>query len=158
MSKKILKKKISKKKNFFCENEKSNNPRFLGDFYYHGTINVPSISESMSIRNWVTFCANSIGLWAFVVLLRWKKSTWSYILLMNKNGTFWRKQYFLVTVLQQIEILVSIFQKYHKPFCLFALYNTLETIWDLNLGFGIVTKIKFWPQIQSLSFKIIKHK
>ena len=63
MSKKNLKKKFSKKKkNFkkkkiFCENEKLNYPRFLGDFYYHGTMNVPCISESTSIRNWVTFCA-----------------------------------------------------------------------------------------------------
>ena len=30
--------------------------RFLGHFYYHGTLNVPSISETKSIRNWVTFC------------------------------------------------------------------------------------------------------
>ena len=56
MSKKIFKKKIFKKKIFFCENEKLNYFRFLGHFYYHGTLNVPCISESKSIRNWVTFC------------------------------------------------------------------------------------------------------
>ena len=36
-------------------------PRFLGDFYYHGTMNVPSISEKMSIRNLVTFCGTGHG-------------------------------------------------------------------------------------------------
>ena len=51
----MFKKKISKKKKF-CENEKLNYFRFLGHFYYHGTLNVPSISELKSIRNWVTFC------------------------------------------------------------------------------------------------------
>ena len=56
MSKKNFEKKKIKKKNFFCENEKLNYPRFLGDFYYHGTMNVPCISELLSIRNWVTFC------------------------------------------------------------------------------------------------------
>ena len=45
---------------FFCENEKWNYPRFLEDFHYHGTMNVPCISEKMSIRNWVTFCGWSI--------------------------------------------------------------------------------------------------
>ena len=51
----LLKKKISKKY-FFCENEKLDYPRFLGDFYYHGTMNLPCIIELTSIRNWVTFC------------------------------------------------------------------------------------------------------
>ena len=63
--KKFSKKFFSKKKNFFCENEKSNYPRFLGDFYYHGTMNIPCISEMSSICNWVTFCGptkyNNIG-------------------------------------------------------------------------------------------------
>ena len=52
------KKKFSKIFFFFCENEKLNYARFLGDFYYHGTMNVPCISEKMSIRNWVTFCGS----------------------------------------------------------------------------------------------------
>ena len=56
MSKKNFEKKKIQKKIFFCENEKLNYPRLLGDFYYHGTMNVPCISELSSIRNWVTFC------------------------------------------------------------------------------------------------------
>ena len=63
MKKKNPRKNLSKnffpKKFFFCENEKLNYPRFLGDFYYHGTMNVPCISESTSIRNWVTFCGKA---------------------------------------------------------------------------------------------------
>ena len=51
--------KKSKKFFFFCENEKLDYPRFLGDFYYHGKMNVPCISEPKSIRNWVTFCGQA---------------------------------------------------------------------------------------------------
>ena len=47
---------FSKKKNFFCENEKLDYTRFLEDFYYHGTLNLPCIRGLTSIRNWVTFC------------------------------------------------------------------------------------------------------
>ena len=41
--------KIFTKKKKKCENEKLDYPRFLVDFYYHGTINVPCIREPMSI-------------------------------------------------------------------------------------------------------------
>ena len=63
--KKFSKKKKFQKKIFFCENEKLNYPRFLGHFYYHGTLNVPSISKKMSIRNWGTFCGTSKSPWSF---------------------------------------------------------------------------------------------
>ena len=56
MPKKFVEKKNSKKKFLFCENEKLDYPRFLGHFYYHGTIDLPCISKPTSIRNWVTFC------------------------------------------------------------------------------------------------------
>ena len=55
MLKNFYEKKI-KKNIFFCENEKLDYPRFLGVFYYHGTMNLPCIREPTSIRNWVTFC------------------------------------------------------------------------------------------------------
>ena len=35
MAKKIVENYFFTKKNFFCENEKLDYPRFLGDFYYH---------------------------------------------------------------------------------------------------------------------------
>jgi len=54
IKKKFTKKKIKNKKN--CENSKFDNPRFLGAFYYHGTMNVPCISKQESIRNWRTYC------------------------------------------------------------------------------------------------------
>ena len=57
----MSKKKKIKKKIFFCETEKLDYPRFLGDFYYHGILNLPCISKSTSIRNWVTFCASCIS-------------------------------------------------------------------------------------------------
>ena len=56
MPKKFVEKKKSKKNFFFCETEKLDYPRFLGVFYYHGTMNLPCIREPTSIRNWVTFC------------------------------------------------------------------------------------------------------
>ena len=59
MLKNFYEKKI-KKNIFFCENEKLDYPRFLVDFYYHGTINVPCIKEPTSIRNWVTFCDRNL--------------------------------------------------------------------------------------------------
>ena len=55
--KKFVEKKKFQKKNFFCETEKLDYPKFLGDFYYHGRLNLPCIREQMRIRNWVTFCA-----------------------------------------------------------------------------------------------------
>ena len=74
--KKNFKKKIFKKENFFCENEKLNYFRFLGHFYYHGTMNLPCISKSTSIRNWVTFCGKCIDLFKgcviqYLVMLRY---------------------------------------------------------------------------------------
>ena len=57
--KKFVEKKNFKKK-IFCETEKLDYPRFLGDFYYHGTMNLPCIREPTSIRNWVTFCDQNI--------------------------------------------------------------------------------------------------
>ena len=53
--KKFVKKICQKKKNS-CENEKLDLPRYLGTFYYHGTMILSCISEPTSIRNWVTFC------------------------------------------------------------------------------------------------------
>ena len=47
------------KKIFFCENEKLDCTRFLEDFYYHGTLNLPSIRGLTSICNWITFCGLS---------------------------------------------------------------------------------------------------
>ena len=58
LTKKFFEKKKIQKKIFFCENEKLNYTRFLGVFYYHWTMNVPCISEKMSIRNWVTFLSS----------------------------------------------------------------------------------------------------
>ena len=56
----MKKKKKIPKNIFFCENEKLDYPRFLGDFYCNGTMNLPCIREPTSIRNWVTFCGVSI--------------------------------------------------------------------------------------------------
>ena len=39
-----------------CENSKSLYPRFLGDFYFYGTMNVSCTRQQESIRNWGTFC------------------------------------------------------------------------------------------------------
>ena len=61
----VKKKKKKIKKRFFCENQKLDYPRFLGDFYYQGTINLPCISKPTSIRNWVTFCG--------CIILKWTK-------------------------------------------------------------------------------------
>ena len=53
-----------KKKN--CENLKLVYSRFLRDFYYHGTMNVPCIRRQETIRNWGTFCAFNIkAIWGF---------------------------------------------------------------------------------------------
>ena len=60
MPKKFVENFFFQKKNFFCENEKLDYPRFLEDFYYHGTMILPCIREPTSIRNWVTFCGRSI--------------------------------------------------------------------------------------------------
>ena len=67
-SKKFYEKKKKKKKKkffffFFCENEKLDDPRYLGDFYYRGTMNVPCIRESTSICNWVTFYVHTFINW-----------------------------------------------------------------------------------------------
>ena len=52
-------KKIVEKKKKNCENEKLDYPRYLGEFYYHGTMNLLCISKPTSIHNWVTFCGSS---------------------------------------------------------------------------------------------------
>ena len=59
--------------NFFCENRKLDYHRFLGDIFYHGTLNLPCIRESTSIRNWVTFCGlnTTKHQGAYVVRKRW---------------------------------------------------------------------------------------
>jgi hypothetical protein len=54
--KKIEKKKFEKN----CENSKLVYPRYLGYFYYHGTIILPCIRQQETIRNWVTFCGQSV--------------------------------------------------------------------------------------------------
>ena len=54
-----IKKKIIKKIfdfYFFCENSKLVYPRYLGYFYYHGTMILPCIRQQETIHNWVTFC------------------------------------------------------------------------------------------------------
>ena len=51
-------KKIKKKKN--CGNSKLDYPRYLRDFYYHGTMNVSCIRQQETIRNWGTFCGHFI--------------------------------------------------------------------------------------------------
>ena len=56
--------KFEKKKNlkfyyYFCDNSKLVKPRFLRDFYFHGTLNVPCTSKQESIRNWRTFCGQT---------------------------------------------------------------------------------------------------
>ena len=56
--KKKLKKKSLKKNN--CENSKLVYPRFLEDFYSHGTMNVPCTRQQESICNWGTFCGNNL--------------------------------------------------------------------------------------------------
>ena len=40
----------------FCPSQSTDKPRYLRYIYEGGTINVPCISKSASIRNWVTFC------------------------------------------------------------------------------------------------------
>ena len=45
---KNFEKKKIKKKNFFCDNSKLDKTKFLGDFYFHRTMNVPS-----SIQKWL---------------------------------------------------------------------------------------------------------
>ena len=56
--KKIWKKNFEKKKKS-CEISNLNKPRFLRDFYSHGTMNVPCTSKQESIRNWRTFCGRN---------------------------------------------------------------------------------------------------
>ena len=53
----------SKKK--FCENSKLVYPRYLGYFYYHGTMIFPCIRQQETIRNCVTFCARITLSWFF---------------------------------------------------------------------------------------------
>ena len=69
-----MSKNFYKKKKKFCENETLDYPRFLVDFYYHGTINVPCIREPTSIRNCCGYIQIAISLettisskyWCFV--------------------------------------------------------------------------------------------
>ena len=79
------------KKNSFCETEKSDYPRFLGHFYYHGTIDLPCISKPTSIRNWVTFCVSRISSDKIEISSDYGYTLLSYTQPWKKGGDLWRQ-------------------------------------------------------------------
>ena len=57
-----IKNKILKFIYFVCENSKLVYPRYLGYFYYHGTMILPCIRQPETFRNWVNFCGQGISI------------------------------------------------------------------------------------------------
>ena len=41
--------------------QSTDNPRYLGDFYYGGTLILQCIKQPATIRNWVTFCGSRVS-------------------------------------------------------------------------------------------------
>ena len=72
------KKKKSKKRKFFCDNSKLDKTKFLGDFYFHRTMNVPSSIQKWLFATGLLSVVNSLGLiWSHCYFTRLKLRKWA---------------------------------------------------------------------------------